>query len=170
VPRSDGGLIALPAKDKPAPGSDGPKEDCFAPAGGLYAPRPLLSPELQEVQHRYSSLAVQHLGTTWFRGMPRAANDPWVKAAKVTVRFAILKDGSIDTPRVTVSSGRESFDKHALEALYKTVPFDPLPEGIGAALPICMTFGYNQQEDQWKKPIDLWPTKPAGIAAPPPAQ
>jgi TonB family protein len=145
--------ISASSTDMPA---KPPAEVCFAAAEGLYAPRHAPPGEVQVAAQRYTSLAIQNLSTVWHRGLPRAANDPWLKGAQVIVRFAILPDGSTDTPRVTVSSGRASYDKAALEAIYKT-PFAPLPEGIEPALPICMKFRYNLDEEQHTKPIDLWP-------------
>jgi TonB family protein len=158
VPPAD---LRVPEKSASLP-ADAPPEMCFAAAEGLYGRRHKLSPQLEEAEHRYTSLAVQNLSIMWERVMPRAANDPWLKGAQVVVRFAILPDGSTDTPRVTVSSGRASYDKAALEAVYKT-PFAPLPAGIAPALPICMHFRYNMNEEPYKKPLDLWPppAKPA---------
>ncbi len=158
VPPAD---LRVPEKSASLP-ADAPPEVCFAPAEGLYAPGPKPSSQLEEASHRYVSLAAQNMRIMWERIMPRAANDPWLKGAQVVVRFAILPDGSIDTPRVTVSSGRASYDKAALEAVYKT-PFAPLPAGIAPALPICMHFRYNMNQEPYKKPVDLWPppAKPA---------
>jgi TonB family protein len=92
----------------------------------------------------------------WFHNMPRSANDPWLKGAQVTVRFAILPDGRSTPPLVTVTSGRASFDKHALDAVDNT-PFPPLPPGNGRPLAMCFTFRYNMDEEHRTKPVDLWP-------------
>ncbi len=99
----------------------------------------------------------------WFHNMPRAANDPWFHKAVVTVRFAILPSGEIDPPRVTASSGRDSYDHHALEAIRQAGPFDPLPAGDSHPLLFCIRFGYHVEDDEWKpKPPDLFP--PTGQA------
>jgi TonB family protein len=145
----------------PAPKTPDETEQCFAPANGLYAPQPKLSAKQEEAKGYYVSTAQQHLATEWFHHMPRAANDPWLKGAQVVIRFAILPDGSIDTPLVTVSSGRASYDKHGLDAIYAANPFAPLPDGV-PWVGMCMHFKYNTSEP-YQKPIELWPppAKPA---------
>src|ERR1700722_3525599 len=138
---------------------------CSAPAEGIYGPHPRLPPQLEEARHRFLFQPFNRLDTMWTRHMPRSANDPWVRRAAVTVRFAILPNGDIDDPLVTVSSGRHDFDKHALDAIREASPYDPLPTGITRAVPVCVKFGYNTQpENQDPAP---WETKPP--AAKPPA-
>jgi TonB family protein len=104
------------------------------------------------------------MDAVWRNHMPNAANDPWVKGAIVLVRFAIMPDGSIDTPIVTLSSGRKGYDQHALQTVLGTAPFDPLPAGLNRPQPICMRFGYNKNPEPKKtRPLDPWelPAKPA---------
>ena len=142
------------------------EDACFAPAQGIYAPEPEVRAALKPVLDRYRSVAHQRVGTMWFHDMPRSANDPWLKRAVVTVRFAILRDGSIDPPVVTSSSGRSSYDHHALEAVRQASPFDPLPAGITHALPLCITFKYHADEDD-ERPRKKDPLPyPSGAPAP----
>ena len=121
-----------------------PEEDyCYAPAEGLYAPQPKASPELEEALARYDFRVSSLLETSWHRHMPWEANDSWVKGKVVVVRFAIMPDGSIDTPIITLTSGRKDYDKGAMEAVTKAAPFPPLPAGAARPQQICMRFGYH---------------------------
>jgi TonB family protein len=139
------------------------EDDCYAPAEGLYAPQPKASPEVEDALARYRFALWGRLETFWNQHMPQAVNDFWVKGKVVVVRFAIMPDGSIDTPIVTLTSGRKDYDKHAMDVVTKAVPFAPLPSGVVRPLPVCMRFGYNAnarpKEDV--KPDPLFPaTKP----------
>ncbi len=123
---------------------------CYAPATGIYAPQAKLDAKVEAAVQRYTTVAQQRIATTWFRGMPRAANDPWLKRAKVVVRFAIMPDGSVAPPLITASSGRHSYDEHALDAIQQASPFDPLPAGDTHPLAICFTFGYHVDPEEFK--------------------
>ena len=174
APRS--AIFALPkptqtvtsSADATPPSTPDTPENCYAPATGIYAPHSL-PPQLKVAVDRYSSLANQRIGTMWFHNMPRAANDPWLKRAVVVIRFAILPDGSIDAPLITASSGRSGYDHHALEAIRQASPFDPLPEGVKRPLPVCFSFRYHADENDYQaKPKDLlpYPTRPSPQGAP----
>ena len=160
LPRSSTSIVADSA-NRSVPAAPVEPDECYAPATGLYAPRPKLSPALEDARKRYMSLAVQNLYVTWFDRMPRRANDPWLKGARTVVRFAILPDGSTDTPRITSSSGRESYDHHALDAIRNLTPFPPLPEGLEPNLILCVYFRYNMEQDAPWKPDALTPPTPA---------
>jgi TonB family protein len=133
---------------------------------GLYAKHKPFSPAQEEAVSRYMSVTIHQLEIEWGRHMPRVANDAWVKSATVVVRFAVMPDGTIDTPIVTASSGRKSYDDHALNAIQASTPFPPLPDGVTRAVPVCMRFGYNTDRSPKKfEPAELWPA-PAKPAAP----
>jgi TonB family protein len=140
------------------PSAPDPEMECYAPAEGIYGKQKALPPAQKEAVSRYIFVAIHQMEMEWDRHMPRAANDPWVKGKTVAVRFAIMPDGTIDTPIVTVSSGRRSYDNHALDAVSGSAPFPPLPEGVKQPVPVCMKFGYNTDPSA-KKPAmpDLWP-------------
>jgi TonB family protein len=150
--------------------------ECYTPAEGIYGKRKALPPAQKEAVSRYMFVAIHQMEMEWDRHMPRAANDPWVKGKTVAVRFAIMPDGTIDPPIITLSSGRRSYDNHALDAVSGSAPFPPLPEGVKQPVPVCMKFGYNTDPSA-KKPAmpDLWPPaktepkKPADDTVNPPA-
>jgi TonB family protein len=126
-----------------APSAPVGEDECYAPAEGLYAPHPKASPEVEEALARYMFVISTRLDIFWNQHMPRAANDTWIKGKIVVVRFAIMLDGSIDSPIITLTSGRKDYDKHAMDAVTKAAPFAPLPPGAIRPLPVCMRFGYN---------------------------
>jgi TonB family protein len=116
---------------------------CYAPAEGLYAPQPKDSPKVEEALERYEFVISSRLDIIWNQHMPNTANDPWIKGKVVVVRFAIMPDGSIDTPIITLTSGRKDFDKHAMDTVVKAAPFAPLPSGAVRPQQVCMRFGYR---------------------------
>jgi TonB family protein len=126
-----------------APPAPVDEDDCYGPAEGLYAPQPKNSPEVEEALARYMFAISDRLDIFWNQHMPRAAGDTWIKGKIVVVRFAIMLDGSVDTPIITLTSGRKDYDKHAMDTVTKAAPFAPLPPGAVRPLPVCMRFGYN---------------------------
>ena len=124
-------------------------EECFLPATGIYGPQRELPARVLSAVHAYSKLVLQRINSNWRQNMPRAAKDPWYSRAVVTVRFAILPDGSVDPPRVTASSGRDSYDHHALEAIRQANPFDPLPLDDNQPLRFCVKFGYHVDSNEF---------------------
>jgi len=83
--------------------------------------------------------------------MPLAVTEFWVKGGTVAVRFAIMPDGTIDKPVVTLTSGHKKYDQHALDTILRAAPFPPLPAAIKGPLPMCMRFGYNVDPDKLRK-------------------
>ena len=49
--------------------------------------------------------------------------------ATTTVRFTLFKDGTIQNPTVTDSSGSKALDNAAIAAVQNAVPYPPFPEG-----------------------------------------
>jgi TonB family protein len=162
VPSSTAQILA--ASGSPAPTTHDEQELCYAPAKGIYAPQPKPDAKLEAAIQRYVTVAQQSIVTTWYRGMPRAAKDPWLKRATVVIRFAILPDGSIDPPLITASSGRHSYDQHALDAIQQTSPFDPLPAGDAMPVRMCIHFAYHVDPEEFKSALPgsfAPPAKPA---------
>ena len=62
-------------------------------------------------------------------------------AGRATVYFRILRHGSIRRPVVEVGSGARAFDRSVLDAVLRSDPFSPLPEGFqGEYLGIHFSF------------------------------
>lgn len=154
-----GSLRPVMASHGDAPPAPVEADFCYAPMEGIYSPQPKLPPKVQEALERYIFTQSHSLDLKFNSHLPRSANNPWIKGATTIVRFAILPDGSIDTPIVTSSSGRRDFDKHALDAVRAAAPFAPLPAGANRPAPVCMHFRYNV-DPAYKDPYpaELWPT------------
>jgi len=64
----------------------------------------------------------------------------------VVLRFTIQRDGTLldSSPKIISSSQKKSLDRHALEALRKSAPFDPLPQSFPAPqIEVRASFYYN---------------------------
>ena len=86
----------------------------------------------------------ESLKQNWMASMP----GPVQKGERglVVLRFTIQKDGTLldSSPKIISSSQKKSLDKHALEALRKSAPFDPLPQSFPAPqIEVRASFYYN---------------------------
>jgi protein TonB len=158
--------IVAESKEAAPPAPD--EEDfCYAPAEGLYSPQPKdsagskASSEAWYALERYGFAVHDRIETSWRRHMPWDANNFWIKGKIVVVRFAIMPNGSIDTPVITMSSGRKDYDKGVMDAVTKAAPFPPLPSGVVRPQPMCMRFGYytdpKPKEDAKPDPLSPAP-------------
>ena len=69
----------------------------------------------------------------------------------VMLLFTIAKNGDLLHHKVLTSSGDSQMDNAAVEALLKTAPFEPLPEGYnGKSIDIQFTFDYNVLKNKAK--------------------
>lgn len=163
VPPGSGVTVAAPKDPPPSPP---PLEtECYAAAVGIYAKQEPLAPALKEALARYNFEVIHEIEVEWKRHMPFATTDPWLKGREMAVRFAIMPDGSINTPVVTMHSGRESYDRHSVDAVIAAAPFAPLPEGMKRPFPMCFHFIYGERTPKVPAPLDLW-TPPAKTDAP----
>ena len=63
---------------------------------------------------------------------------------KTVVAFKITKDGKITNAVITNKSGDDEFDQNALSAIYKSAPFENIPQSInGDNLSINFVFNQN---------------------------
>jgi TonB family protein len=105
----------------------------------------------------------------WLLNMPRMAVRPWLKKGIVGIKTTIDKDGTVETPFVTLSAPHEGFDEHAVKSLEEMSPLPPLPDGT-MELRTCIFFYYNlprPQPEQSKPDYDNWLNKPAGNTSTP---
>ena len=70
----------------------------------------------------YLAIVRDKIGNNWVR--------TYTGAGKVKIYFKIMKNGEIRDARVEISSGNAGLDRLALEAVLKSNPFPPLPEGF----------------------------------------
>ncbi|HEY9720139.1 MAG TPA: energy transducer TonB [Trichormus sp.] len=62
---------------------------------------------------------------------------------RVVAVFSILRDGKIANPSIVESSGVESVDKTALDALQAASPLDPLPKGAPKSVQVRYKFDWK---------------------------
>jgi TonB family protein len=93
-------------------------------------------PYLQRVLH--------DVRTNWYNLIPEAARAPLFKKGKVSIEFAITKEGSVAGLRIVGQSGDVSLDRAALGGIMGSNPFPPLPgEFRGNYLSLRFHFYYN---------------------------
>jgi len=144
----------------PTPGA---KKDliCYAPPEGLFTRENQGIPvELRGQMHSYSELLASQIFHEWESHLTVGEKNAWKNGKKVAARFAIMPDGSYTKPEITVSSGKEKDDVHALDAIYAHASFPPPPGDLKKPMPFCMVFGYNltrtemvpDWDDSWQQP------------------
>lgn len=80
----------------------------------------------------------------WYNVIPEAAMPPILKKGKVSIEFAILKDGRIAGMRLVGESGDISLDRAAWSGITASNPFPPLPTAFtGQYLALRFHFLYN---------------------------
>jgi len=128
----------------PAPAR--PKDDsfCFAPPEGVYSKQSQDIPtEFQGPIRNYLRLLYSQVFNEWNHHLSVAERNAWGKKTQLAMRVAIRPDGSYDTPQITLSSGRDRYDAHAIEAVNAFSAFPELPKGFNRPLPVCFRIGYN---------------------------
>ena len=94
------------------------------------------SPYLQRVLH--------DVRENWYAVIPESAMPPLLKRGKVSIEFAILKNGQIAGIRYVSGSGDVALDRAAYGGITSSTPFPPLPrEFSGQYLALRFTFYYN---------------------------
>jgi TonB family protein len=89
----------------------------------------------------YVALIEARIGERWVppEGLVTGTAPP-----SATVRFDIRRDGKVEDPRITVSSGISFFDLSAIRAVVESDPFPPLPDGFpGDRLGVNFVFRFQ---------------------------
>jgi TonB family protein len=93
-------------------------------------------PYLQRVLH--------DVRLNWYNLIPESAKAPIMKKGKLTIEFAILKDGTVAGMRLVATSGDVALDRGAWGGITASNPFPPLPNEFGGQyLGLRFTFYYN---------------------------
>jgi protein TonB len=99
----------------------------------------------------YAEEMVARIKHTW--DVPLTAR--WGAKGRVTIRFVILRDGTIEPPQVLSSSSIPEFDSAARQAIVKASPFAPLPADFPRQSErVTVNFYYNL------RPAESEPTSP----------
>jgi TonB family protein len=93
-------------------------------------------PYLQRVLHDVKE--------NWYRIIPESARAPLMKKGKVSIEFAITKDGRVAGLQYVSSSGDVALDRAAYGGITASNPFPPLPAKFsGKYLALRFHFFYN---------------------------
>lgn len=97
-------------------------------------------PYLQRVLH--------DVKMNWYNLIPEAARAPLLRKGKVSIEFAITKEGSVAGLTIVGPSGDVSLDRAALGGITGSNPFPPLPrEFRGNYLALRFHFYYNPDKN-----------------------
>jgi len=92
----------------------------------------------------YMQRVLHDVKQNWYAMIPESAMPPLLKRGKVSIEFAILKNGQIAGLRYVDGSGDVALDRAAYGGITSSTPFPPLPtEFAGQALGLRFTFFYN---------------------------
>ena len=92
----------------------------------------------------YLSRVLHDVRQNWYTLIPEAARAPLMKKGKVSIEFAILKDGKVAGLQLTGTSGDVSLDRAAWGGITASNPFPPLPSEFGGQyLALRFHFYYN---------------------------
>lgn len=100
-------------------------------------------PYLQRVLH--------DVRQNWYNLIPEVARAPLMKKGKVSIEFAITKDGKVAGMQYVSSSGDVALDRAAYGGITASNPFPPLPtEFRGNYLELRFNFFYNPDSTDLK--------------------
>jgi TonB family protein len=92
----------------------------------------------------YLARVLHDVRYNWYTLIPEIARAPLMRRGKVSIEFAIMKDGSVAGMRLTGPSGDISLDRAAWGGITASNPFPPLPgEFRGQYLALRFHFFYN---------------------------
>jgi TonB family protein len=98
-------------------------------------------PYLQRVLH--------DVKRNWYNLIPEAAMPPLLERGKLSIEFAITKNGKVAGLRYVASSGRTELDRAAYGGITASDPFPPLPKEFGGSyLGLRFTFYYNPDPNE----------------------
>lgn len=92
----------------------------------------------------YLSRILQSVRMNWYQLIPEVARAPLMKRGKVSIQFAIMKDGRVAGMQLLAPSGDVSLDRAAWGGITASDPFPPLPREFGGQyLALRFHFYYN---------------------------
>ena len=141
-PREEAAGRAVTAS--PPSGENDPNRSPMAAASGASARIQTL--EIQAVHDEYLRKVLAQIAR--FKRYPRDARRDGV-VGKVTVRFTILHDGSLQSRQLADSSGDGRLDLAALDMLSRASPFPPIPPRLGLSkleLSLPVEFSLNEKQ------------------------
>ena len=92
----------------------------------------------------YLKRVVDNVRRNWYELIPESARAPLMKKGKVSIEFAIMKDGRVAGMQIIGPSGDIALDRAAYGGITSSNPFPPLPsEFSGQYLALRFHFFYN---------------------------
>lgn len=99
----------------------------------------------------YLTRVVQVVKANWYNLMPPAVYPPILKQGKLSIEFAIQKDGKVSGMVLHTTSGDVALDRAAWASITASNPFPPLPKEFpGQILGLRFYYFYNLQPDDLK--------------------
>lgn len=92
----------------------------------------------------YLERVLHDVRLNWYNLIPESARAPIMKKGKVSIEFAIMKDGSVAGMKLISTSGDVALDRGAWGGITASNPFPPLPTEFGGQyLALRFHFFYN---------------------------
>jgi TonB family protein len=92
----------------------------------------------------YFQRVLHDVRMNWYHLMPASARAPLMKKGKLTIDFAINKDGKVVGMRLVSTSGDKALDSAAWDGITASNPFPSLPSEFGGPyIGLRLTFFYN---------------------------
>ena len=114
---------------------------------GAVGPAEILSDTMGVDFGPYLQRVIHAVKLNWYTLIPEVAKPPMLERGKVSIEFAILKDGSVAGLRIIAPSGDIALDRAAYGGITASNPFQPLPSQFkGQYLALRFHFYYNPQK------------------------
>lgn len=113
-------------------------------AGEAIGPLDVLSDTMGVDFGPYLARVLHDVRMNWYNLIPEAARAPLMKKGKVSIEFAILKNGQVAGLQIVGTSGDVALDRAAYGGITASKPFPPLPVEFGGQyLALRFHFFYN---------------------------
>ena len=118
-------------------------------AGQAIGPLDVLSDTMGVDFGPYLARVLHDVRENWYRIIPESARAPLMKKGKVSIEFAILKNGQVAGLQIVGTSGDVALDRAAYGGITASKPFPPLPaEFSGQYLALRFHFYYNPDRSE----------------------
>ena len=117
-------------------------------AGEAIGPLDVLSDTMGVDFGPYLARVLHDVRENWYRIIPESARAPLMKRGKVSIEFAILKNGQVAGLQIVGTSGDVALDRAAYGGITASKPFPPLPAEFGGQyLALRFHFYYNPDKN-----------------------
>jgi TonB family protein len=118
-------------------------------AGEAIGPLDVLSDTMGVDFGPYLARVLHDVRENWYRIIPESARAPLMKKGKVSIEFAILKNGQVAGLQIVATSGDVALDRAAYGGITASKPFPPLPTEFGGQyLALRFHFYYNPDRSE----------------------